>query len=153
MRGTVNQVFHCPSCGRVIRTTADRCKYCGTPIDRAAAEAAAAAEETLHEAEYDASLLEAEDLLSQRSWNASAAPAMLWFVLGAPIHFVRFWIRYRRVGARDPEFEATRRKVSNAFMVWIGLAIATALYLTGNCQRRLPVQSTTSSSASESFSQ
>ena len=118
MRRGFIRVFRCPKCGRIIRTTAARCKYCAAVIDRVAAEAAADADDKIHAANYEASLI------TSLSAEDKAPDIHPWvFLFAAPYYIVRWWIRTRRYPQDHPELLISKRSIKRALRLWIPILI------------------------------
>ena len=118
MRRGFIRVFSCPKCGRVIRTTVARCKYCAAPIDRAAAEAAADADDKIHQANYEASLITS---VSPGGKEPGIHPWV--FLFAAPYHILRWWIRARRYPQDHPELLDSKYSIKQALKLWIPILI------------------------------
>lgn len=123
MRG-IARVFHCPACGRVIFTSSLRCKYCSSPIDRQAAEAAADREDTLSEASLYATLMHR----SMAEADSNKPPNWL-LVVAMPVLVIAWLIRYRKLPWSEADAMMSIRSVKQALALWVPLMIGFVLFI------------------------
>ncbi len=109
-------VFPCPSCHETINDAVSRCPFCSTPIDHAAARAAAAETSATSQACSDGSYLKilAWSMLTFVGlmfvpFLGLAGIVGLWFVrLAIPFMVIRWWVKFGKIETRVPEFTKAR---------------------------------------------
>lgn len=124
------EVFPCPSCRETINTSVRECPRCSTPIDPAAAQAAASATTRISQACSDASYLKilcwaggSFLLLMFLPLIGLAAYLGLWFLRFAiPFMCIRWWIKFGRIHTDDPDY-ARARNLATAASVCAGLLL------------------------------
>jgi hypothetical protein len=133
------EVFPCPNCRETINTSMAACKFCGTPIDRAAAAQAAADTTRVSAACSDASYLKIMAGLLIPFFVLMFIPFLnlagvigLWFLrLAIPFMCIRWWIKYAKIKSTDPDFSNARGTaiwvsvVGVAALIWISFNIFT----------------------------
>jgi hypothetical protein len=127
-------VFPCPSCRETINTSVERCPFCSTQIDRAAAEVSAAATSRISEACSDASYLKVMAwtlptffLLIFVPFLSLAGVVGLWFLrVAVPVMVVRWWIKFGGIKTTDPDFARAKRAAIVVGVLSL-LAIASAI--------------------------
>jgi hypothetical protein len=110
------EVFPCPNCRETINTSMAACKFCGTPIDRNAAEQSAAETTRISAACSDASYLKIMAGLLLPFLGLMFIPLLtlvgvvgLWFLrVAIPFMCVRWWIKYGKIKTTDPDFSNAR---------------------------------------------
>ena len=124
MAGTLSlssrvEVFPCPNCRETINTSASTCPFCGTPIDRDAAEASAAETSRISQACSDASYLKvmAWSLLTFLGVmfipfvGLAGTVGLMFLRFALPVMTVRWWIKYGNVKTADPDSLALERQL------------------------------------------
>ena len=121
------RVFECPSCRQTINTSLTQCPYCFAPIDRQAAEAAAALTTRVSQACSDASYVRilAGSLIA--FWLLTIVPFMgLVGVVGyyvllvlVPGLAIRWWVRFSSLRSVDPDYYRAKRNVGIALVIWV----------------------------------
>ena len=99
-----------------------QCSFCGTAIDAAAAEKSAAETSKISQACSDASYLRIMFRLMLPSFGLIFVPllsllggvGLLFLEVAIPIMCIRWWVKYRRIQTRDPDFSKAR---GNAILV------------------------------------
>ncbi len=139
MAGTLSfhstvDVFPCPNCRETINTAQIVCAFCNAPIDRAAAEASAAATGKISQACSDASYLKAMAwslltffLIMFIPFLGLAGVVGLTFLRFAiPVMVIRWWIKFGRIRTTDADFARAKRAVLVVSVVAI-LALLSAI--------------------------
>lgn len=121
MAGTFNftsvHVFPCPSCKETINTSMQQCRFCGTPIDSAAAEQSAAATSRISAAVSDASYLKIMAWFLLTFFGLMFIPllgligivGLLFVTYALPVMSIRWWIKYGSIKTDDADFPRARR--------------------------------------------
>jgi hypothetical protein len=126
--GDQASVFKCPNCKQIINTSDQQCRFCSAPIDRIAAEAAAAALARVNQACSDATYIRHLQDELYLSWSGMLwMPSFILFLVITPMKF-RWWVRFGAIETDDPAFRRAREIVVESggprlliatFVVWI----------------------------------
>jgi NADH:ubiquinone oxidoreductase subunit 6 (subunit J) len=135
--------FPCPSCKEIINDKAEQCKYCGAPIDKGVAQAAAEVQSKVNQAYSDASYLKSTAFAMCTLLAISAIP----FVPFVPLMFygavfifpvllvmlVRWQLKFSNINTPDPDYQKARRNKNIALVLWIvaipGFILRDLIYL------------------------
>jgi hypothetical protein len=109
-------VFECPNCRQTIDASAPQCRFCSTPIDPAAAEAAAEKMSRLNQACSDASFLRTMAISMLVFLGVMFIPFMgllgvcgyYFLVFAVPFLSIRWWVRFHAIRADDADFKRAR---------------------------------------------
>ena len=134
------KVFPCPHCRETINNLAQTCPFCGTPVDPAAALAAAAETSRVSAACNDASLLKitAGSLLTAFAvmfvpfLGGIGGVAYFCLSFALPVMAIRWWLKYGRIKTADTDFAPARRSATLASIaaVLAPIAVIPVLILT-----------------------
>jgi hypothetical protein len=120
------QTFPCPNCNEIINDSMQTCRYCSTPIDRKAAEAAAELQAKVNQACSDASYLKTAALVMFAFLGLSLIPfipLVFWgflFTFFAVIGMVVRWQKnFSGLKTNDPDYKKARRSKNLALVLWI----------------------------------
>ena len=110
-------VFPCPNCQETINTSVQQCPFCSAPIDRAAAEQSAAATSKISQACSDASylkimlgiLLPFGAMIFFPFLGLAGIVGFVFIKYAVPIMTIRWWIKYGRIKATDPDYRSARK--------------------------------------------
>ncbi|MGB0066204.1 MAG: hypothetical protein WBP85_17310 [Terracidiphilus sp.] len=128
-------VFECPVCKETINTSDTQCRFCSSPIDPAAAQAAAEKMARINQACSDASFLRTAAVSILVFIGVMFIPFMgllgivgYYFLLVAvPFLAIRWWVKFRSIQTGDRDFKRARKTViviSILVLIPIALAIA-----------------------------
>ena len=109
-------VFPCPHCHETINDSVSVCPFCSAPIDRAAAQAAAAKTSRISQACSDGSYLKVMAWSQLTFAGLMLVPFLglagivgVWFLrVAIPIMVIRWWIRFGKIKTTDPDFTRAR---------------------------------------------
>lgn len=109
---SASRIFQCPNCGETIDTAAERCRFCSSPIDPAAAEMAANLMAKVNQACSDASYLKIAAVAMLAFIGMMFVPFLglvgfggYYFLMFAiPVLVIRWWIKFGRIKSDDKEF-------------------------------------------------
>ena len=126
MKDEVIRRFPCVVCREIINDRAAECKYCGAPIDKGIAQAAAAVQDKVNQACSDASYLK---IAAGSMWvllGGSFLRLFSVFNVGFYITFVvvgfllaRWQLRFSNINTVDPDYTQARRAKNIAFAMWL----------------------------------
>ena len=125
-------IFECPHCHETIDSTADACRFCGTPIDHEQARKAAEVLAKVNQACSDASYMRTAALALPVFFVLRFLPFFSWAGLvgfvglsfAIPIWAFRWWYRFDGIETTDREFSRARRTVLAA-----GIAVTAVLFV------------------------
>ena len=118
-------ILPCPSCGEMIYSDAEVCRFCSVPIDRETAFRGAELQKRVN------------DACNQAKWVRNAAglmwllllldlvfvPSARWGYVGlfvlVPIWLVTWHARYRSLETRDPDYKTAKRDWRIAVIIWL----------------------------------
>ena len=134
------RVFPCPNCRETINTSMLTCKYCGAPIDAAAAIVAAEATDRISAACSDASYLQTMALVMAAFFGLRFVPFFSGF--GAIGSFllsfatfgmaVRWYLRFGRIKTSDPDYRTARLRALGALGAGLlGILVIVGLFTIG----------------------
>ena len=120
------RTFPCPACSRIINESAENCRFCGTPVDREAAIAAADIQGRVNRACSDASYLRTVAVALFVFLGLSFIPLIPLVGLGYLITFVvlavllmRWQLKYRNIPTKDSDYDKAMGQRNLAFILWI----------------------------------
>jgi hypothetical protein len=110
-------VLPCPNCKETINTSMQHCPFCLIPIDRAAAEASAAATSKISQACSDASYLKImlgilipfAAIIFFPFLGLAGLVGFVFIKYAVPVMVIRWWIKYGRIKASDPDLRSARK--------------------------------------------
>ena len=118
--------FPCPSCQQIITDDATQCRYCGAPVDRAVAQAAADTQDKVNQAYSDASFLRTAAAgmwvllaLSLLPFVPFVYYGFVFTFLVVIFLFVRWQVRFANVNTADPDYAKAKRNKNVALALWI----------------------------------
>jgi hypothetical protein len=112
-------LFQCPKCNETIDNTAETCRYCGQPVDDAAAVKAAELLSKINQACSDASYMKSCALALPVFFvlryviflSMLGGIGFIGLSIGIPVWALRWWLKYGRIADDDPEFLRARKTV------------------------------------------
>jgi hypothetical protein len=120
------RTFPCPACSQIINDSADKCRYCGTPVDRDVALAAADIQDRVNRACSDASYLRTVAVGMFVFLGLSFIPLIPMVSSGFLITFVvlavllvRWQLKYRNIPTKDSDYDKSMGQRNLAFILWI----------------------------------
>jgi uncharacterized membrane protein YvbJ len=118
--------FPCPSCQQIINDDAQQCRYCGAPVDRAIAQAAADTQDKVNQACSDASYMRSAAVGMWVLLALSLIPFIPFVYYGfifvffvVIVLFVRWQLRFANVNTADPDYAKARRNKNVSLILWI----------------------------------
>jgi hypothetical protein len=117
--GAASSPFPCPQCKETIDNTAETCRFCGQPVDHAAAAGAAQLLSKINQACSDASYMKSCALAVPVFFVVRYIPfisgagglGFLGLGIGIPIWSFIWWFKYGSIQADDADFIRARRTV------------------------------------------
>jgi len=120
------RTFPCPACSQIINDSADICRFCGTPVDREAAIAAADIQDRVNRGCSDASYLRTVAVAMFVFLGLSFIPLIPLVSMGFLITFVvlaillvRWQVKYRNIPTKDSDYDKAMGQRNLAFSLWI----------------------------------
>ena len=128
------RIFPCTNCGEMIYSDSARCRFCSTPVDRQAAEAAADNQKKVNNA------------INLSKWIRNTA-GVLWLLVaagllvgsarlgaivldfGIPISLISWQISFGGLKTADPDFAKTKRDRLIALLLWLGACLVQILLI------------------------
>jgi hypothetical protein len=125
-------ILPCPSCGEMIYSDAEVCRFCSAPIDRETAARGAELQKRVN------------DACNEAKWVRNAAGVMWFFLLlrmlffpaagfgyigllfAIPIWLIIWQARFRTLETADPDYKIAKRDWLVALIIWlpaVGLSI------------------------------
>lgn len=118
--------FPCQACSQIINDSADKCRYCGTPIDREAAIAAADIQDNVNRACSDASFLKTVGVGMFVFLGLSFIPLLplvgwgfLATFVALAVLLIRWQLKYRGLPTKDSDYDKAMGHRNLAFILWI----------------------------------
>ena len=125
--------FPCPSCQQIIADDAAQCRYCGAPVDKAIAQAAADTQDKVNQACSDASYLKvvaggmwvflgASFLRIVAIFSVGFIVTSLFIITFLVLAFLlaRWQLRFSNINTADPDYAQARRAKNASFLLWLG---------------------------------
>ena len=117
-------ILPCPSCGEMIYSDADVCRFCAAPIDRETAARGAELQARVNNA------------CNQAKWVRNAAGVMWLFLLlgmvlplvgwgyvglffAIPIWLITWQVKFRGLETRDPDYTTAKRDWRISLIIWL----------------------------------
>lgn len=117
--------FPCVSCKEIITDRAAECPYCGVPIDRAIATAAAEVQDKVNQAYSDASYTKTTAFAMWGFLGISLIPLVPLVYYGFILTFfavivmvVRWQLKFSNVNTSDPDYTKARRGKNLSLILW-----------------------------------
>jgi hypothetical protein len=125
-------LFPCPACRETIDNTAEKCRFCGQPVDHEAAVKAAQLLSRINQACSDASSMTSSALALPVFFLVRYVPfismvgaiGFIGLSIGIPVWAVIWWFKFGKIQSDDPDFQRARKRVRTA-----GIAVSTVLVL------------------------
>ena len=121
-----SQTFPCPNCNEIINDSMQTCRFCSTPIDREAAEAAGDLQGKVNQACSDASYLRTAAVVMFTFLGLSLIPfvpfvfwGFLFTFIAVIVMIVRWQKNFSGLKTNDPDYENARRSKNLALVLWI----------------------------------
>ena len=122
-------LLRCPSCNDLITADSTECKYCSLKLDRNIIETEVAKFEEVSDAVSQANTIQSFNaglilvgLLCIYILIAGASGAQRFYVhvlpIGGFVFVITWFIRFRNLRSKDPDFEPARAGVSRSLMMW-----------------------------------
>lgn len=118
--------FPCPNCREIINDSAEKCKYCDTPINKEAAQAAAEIQTRVNQAYSDASYLKTAALVMWGFLGLSLIPfvplvfwGFLFTFVAVIIMAIRWQLRFNNLQTNDPDYKKAKSSKNLAFILWV----------------------------------
>jgi hypothetical protein len=124
------RTFPCPACSQIINDSAEKCRYCSTPVDREAAIAAADIQDRVNQACSDASYLRTAAVTMFIFLGLSFVPFLpmvywgfLFTFVALAVLLIRWQLRYRKIPTKDSDYHKAIKNRDLSFILWL-VAIA-----------------------------
>ncbi|MDQ3906954.1 MAG: hypothetical protein M3268_01285 [Acidobacteriota bacterium] len=118
--------FPCPSCRQIITDDLAKCRYCGAPVDKAIAQAAADTQDRVNQAYSDASFLRTAAagmwvllLLSLVPFIPLVGYGFIFTFFAVIVLFVRWQVRFANINTPDPDYAKAKRNKNVALALWV----------------------------------
>jgi hypothetical protein len=118
--------FPCPSCQQIITDQTEQCQYCGAPVDKAIAQAAADTQDKVNEAYSDASFLRSAAVGMWVLLAISLVPFIPLVYYGfiftffiVIVLFVRWQVRFANINTSDPDYAKAKRNKNLSLILWL----------------------------------
>jgi hypothetical protein len=118
--------FPCPSCKEIITDRAEQCQYCGAPIDKSIAQAAAAVQSKVNQAYSDASYMRTAAVTMWVFLGLSLIPIVPFVYYGFLFTFfavivmiVRWQLKFSNIITSDPDYQKARRSKNLSLVLWL----------------------------------
>lgn len=128
-------ILPCPSCGEMIYSDAEECRFCSAPIDRQAAVAGAQLQVKINNACNHAKLIRNGAGVMWLFLLLSSVPFLPfgWGFLGlfiaVPIGLISWQVKYGRLETTDPDFKIARRDRLVTWFMWLSAVVVQALWI------------------------
>lgn len=130
------RTYPCPSCLQVIDNTMRSCKFCGAPIDPATATAAAALQEQVQKACFQAGAMRRFAMAMPVLFLLSFFPTIGILshaaedvaLLLLPLNVILWRKRFGKLEVSDPDLARARRALTEAARWWAAMAIVNVLW-------------------------
>jgi len=114
------RLLQCPNCKETIDASSEQCRFCQTPIDPVAAQAAADVMSRVNQACSDASFVKttAWAILVAFAFrffpivSGLGSVAFLALLVAVPAMAIRLWVKFSGISTDDPEFRRAKRTVA-----------------------------------------
>lgn len=123
-------IFPCPSCGEMIYSDAEKCRFCSAPIDSGAAAFGAELQARVNSACNQAKLMRNGAGIMWLFFALSSVPFLPfgWGFLGLfiaiPIWLIRWQVKFRGLETSDPDFKRAKRDRFMTLLIWIAAVVA-----------------------------
>jgi hypothetical protein len=118
--------FPCASCKEIITDRAQECPYCGAPIDRGIATAAAEVQDKVNQAYSDASYMKTAAFAMWGFLGISLIPIVplvyygfLFTFFALIVLIVRWQLKFSNVNTSDPDYTKARRWKNLSLILWV----------------------------------
>ena len=119
------RTFPCPSCKEIINDSMKECRFCGAPVDPAAAASLADVQAQVNQACSDASYIKTTAYVMMAALGLSLIPfipvvgwAFFITFLAVIAMLVRWWIKFGGLESRDPDFKSAKTSTLVALVLW-----------------------------------
>jgi hypothetical protein len=128
-------LLRCPSCNEIITANSTECKYCSLTLDRSTVEAEIEKFEDVSKAVSQANTIQSFNsgliivaLLCVYLLISGASGAQRAYVhvlpVGGFIWVISWFVRFRNLRSKDPDFEPARAGMNRSLMMWsIGVVV------------------------------
>ena len=127
-------ILPCPSCGEMIYSDAEVCRFCSAPIDRETAARGAEIQKRVNDACNQAKLVRNGAgvmwllLLLQMLFFPPAGWGYVGLFFAVPIWLVTWWARFRNLATQDPDYKTAKRDWRIALIIWVPALVLQAIY-------------------------
>jgi uncharacterized membrane protein YvbJ len=118
--------FPCPSCQQIITDDAQECRYCGAPVDKGIAQAAADTQDRVNQAYSDASFLRTTAGGMWVLLAISLIPFIPFVYYGFVFTFIlvivlliRWQLRFANINTTDPDYAKAKRNKNLSLVLWL----------------------------------
>jgi uncharacterized membrane protein YvbJ len=118
--------FPCPSCQQIITDDAQQCRYCGAPVDKGIAQAAADTQDKVNQAYSDASFLRTAAVGMWVLLAISLIPFVPLVYYGfiftffiVIVLFIRWQVRFANINTTDPDYAKAKRNKNLSLILWL----------------------------------
>ncbi|HYR77655.1 MAG TPA: hypothetical protein VEM96_17700 [Pyrinomonadaceae bacterium] len=115
----------------------DKCRYCSSPVDHAAAEAAADIQDKANQAYNDASVIRNMAAVMWIFFLVRFIPfvgivgwiGMLGMLGGVPIKMILWLLKFGRIKTNDPDYKRAKRNLIFALLIWLPLPLLLLFFI------------------------
>jgi hypothetical protein len=109
----------------------DKCRFCSSPVDHAAAEAAADIQDKANQAYNDASVIRNMAAVMWMFFLVRFIPFVgivgwigMFAMLGAvPVKLILWWLKFGRIKTTDPDYKRAKKNLLIASLIWLPLPL------------------------------
>jgi hypothetical protein len=131
------RTFPCPNCNELINTGMDKCRYCSSPVDHAAAEAAADVQDKANQAYSDASVIRNMAAVMWIFFLVRFIPfvgiigwiGMVAMLVIVPIKMLLWLFKFGRIKTNDPDYKKATTNLVIALLIWLPLPLLFVLII------------------------
>jgi hypothetical protein len=118
-------IFPCPSCGQMIYSDAEKCRFCSSPVDHQAAVQGAELQGRVNTACNQAKLLRNSAAVMWTFFLLGLIPflplgwgfTVLFFVI--PVWLIYWQLKFGRLQTADPDYKRAKRDRLIALIIWL----------------------------------
>jgi hypothetical protein len=118
--------FPCPSCRQIITDQVEQCQFCGAPVDKGIAQAAADIQDKVNQAYSDASFLRSAAAGMWVLLALSLVPFIPFVYYGffftffiVIVLFIRWQVRFNNINTSDPDYVKAKRNKNLSLVLWL----------------------------------
>ncbi len=117
--------YPCPSCKEIITDRDAECRYCGAPVDKGIAAAAAEVQSRVNQAYSDASFMKTTAFAMWGFLAVSLVPfvplvyyGFLFTFVAVIVMVVRWQLLFSGINTSDPDYAKARRRKNLSLVLW-----------------------------------